>query len=120
MGQTVQSKVELQWISDGVSGFIIEVVVQDTLKARISSVSLPPYGIGFVNGVPGSSATLLVADLNDVLVGAFSSAVLATLDLELLSPGTTQLTLNLILLDNDSAESLISVTVLNSGSLTVN
>ena len=120
VSQTIQIDIELQQIFDGISGFVIEAVVSDPTVAIINDVIFPAYGFQFVTGAPGSTVSMRVADFNDILDGPFSSALIATLDVQLLSAGSAQITLNLDQLDSDSGIDLIPGAVINPGTITVN
>ena len=118
--QTIQVDIELEQIFDGISGFVIDATVADPAIARIESVTLPVYGIELVVGAPGPSVTIVVADAEGVVDGQVSLIVIATLDVQLLSAGSTQITLTVDQLDSDTGQDLIPGAMLNPGTITVN
>lgn len=88
--------------------------------ATITSVTLPNYGLEIINGVPGQTVTILIADLNGVLDGVLNNSLMATIEVELLSPGTAQLAAAFTLLDNDSGANLIPYVEVVPGTVTSN
>ncbi|MCH8868425.1 MAG: hypothetical protein IIC85_01825 [Chloroflexi bacterium] len=121
VGQTVPVDIVLQTVSNGISGFVIELSVQNAVIAQIQSVTLPGYGLVVVTGTPGPTALVIVADANEILQGQITSAVIATVNINLLTAGTSPLTITLSQLDSDSpTEDLLPVTLVVSGSVTAN
>jgi hypothetical protein len=114
--------VILKNVTSGVSGFAFGVTVQNPSIARIEAVSIPDFGFQLSTGAPGSSVDVLAADVNEAMQGAFSSVVLATLDVELLGVGTTQLQLTLNQLDSDANDdnNMVPITGISPGTLTIN
>ena len=121
VGQTVSVDVVLGSVSNGISGFAFDLSVQNAAVARIQNVTLPEYGFQIVTGAPGSTVRVFVADGNEILQDQITSAVIATMDLDLLMSGTSQLTLTLSQLDSDlDGGDLLPITLVVSGSVTVN
>ena len=121
VGQTVPVDIVLQTVSNGISGFVIELSVQNAVIAQIQSVTLPGYGLVVVTGTPGPTALVIVADANEILQGQITSAVIATANINLLTAGTSPLTITLSQLDSDSPTvDLLPVTLVVSGSVTAN
>ena len=121
VGQTVPVDIVLQTVSNGISGFVIELSVQNAVIAQILSVTLPGYGLVVVTGTPGPTALVIVADVNEILQGQITSAVIATVNINLLTAGTSPLTITLSQLDSDSPTvDLLPVPLVVSGSVTAN
>ena len=119
--QTVPVDIVLQTVSTGISGFVIELSVQNAVIAQILSVTLPGYGLVVVTGTPGPTALVIVADANEILQGQITSVVIATANINLLTAGTSPLTITLSQLDSDSPTvDLLPVTLVVSGSVTAN
>jgi len=113
--------VVLGSVSDGISGFVFDLTVQNPTVARIQSVTLPAYGFQIVTGTPGSSARVIVADVNEILQDQISSIVIATANIELLASGASQVVLSLIQLDSDfGGADLVPLTTVVPGSVTAN
>ena len=71
---------------------------------------------------PSSTVEIRVVDFNDILSGPFSRQVIATLEVELLSDGETQIVVGLIRLDgpNPDGFNLVPGTIRQNGTLVVN
>jgi hypothetical protein len=95
VGQLIPVEVALYNVTTGVSGFSLEVQVADPALARIVDVQFPDYGLS-------STDPISAVDLNNVLEGAFSRGVLATLVLELLSAGETSILIAPVRIDDDT------------------
>jgi len=108
-------------VSNGISGFVFDLSVQNSTVARIQSVTLPAYGFQIVTGTPGSSARVIVADTNEILQDQISSVVIATANIELLTTGASQVDIALIQLDSDlGGTDLVPQTTIVPGSVTAN
>ena len=98
-GDIIPVELALLNVTRAIAGFGLTVSVQDARVARIVSVQFPDYSdpeTGFeltsVRANPGSGSVHISAvDLNGTLQASISRHVLATLNLELLRPGETQL-----------------------------
>ena len=130
VGQFISLEITVANALEGVSGFQLTVTVENASVAQIVSVAFPDYGevnlgpsLGLVSltevsPLPASSVTIAATDLSDVITGKPEPQVLATLNVELLSPGPTQLTISESpQLDDDSGDPIAPVLV--PGSLTV-
>ena len=120
VSQTIQVEIELAQVFDGISGFVLDAVVGDPAIASITNVTLPNYGFQFVTGAPGSSVSMLMADFSEILQGQIPSVVIATLDVQLLAAGSTQITLSVNQLDSDLGIDLIPGATLNPGTIDAN
>jgi hypothetical protein len=120
VGTTVSLQIQVQQAGGGISGFVMYATISDPAVATISSVTLPDYGLEFTNGVPGQTATILMADLNSVLDGVLSDSLMAMIEVQLLSSGTAQLDAAFTLLDNDSGANLIPFVIVEPGSVISN
>lgn len=121
VSQTVSVDVVLETVSNGISGFVFDLSVQDPTVAQIQGVTLPGYGFQLVTGTPGSTVRVIVADATELLQGQITSTVIATANVDLLSVGTSQVNLTLIQLDSDTpAQDLVPITLVVSGSVTAN
>ncbi len=125
VGQILGIDIVLEDMITGVSGFQLPISIQDPGMAQITAVQFPDYSdpvTGFelatVTGVlPGSSITITVVDLSGRLQSPLASTVLATLNVELLGAGSTQIVVSeSSRLDDDSGNIITFVTV--QGTLT--
>ena len=98
----------------------MDVTISDPAVATITGVTLPDYGLVFVNGTPGQTASILIADLNGVLDGALSNSLIATIDVQLLGSGAAELNTVFSLLDNDSGADLVPFVIVDPGAVTAN
>ena len=92
-------EVSLSNVEISLSGFLITVSVDNAALAQIVAVEFPDYSdpvtttqlAGIVNPLPASSITIAAVDLSgSTLQGPFDSVVIATIIVELLAPGSTQ------------------------------
>ena len=120
VGTTINLQIQVQQASGGISGFVFDATISDPAVATITGVTLPDYGLAFTNGVPGQTASILMADLNSVLDGVLNNSLMATIEVQLLSPGTAQLNAAFTLLDNDSGANLIPFVIVDPGSVVSN
>ncbi len=98
-GDVIPVELALLNVTSAIAGFGLTVSVQDARVARIVSVQFPDYSdpeSGFeltsVKADPGSgSVSISAVDLKGTLQASIPRHVLATLDLELLRAGETQL-----------------------------
>ena len=120
VGTTINLQIQVQQASGGISGFVFDATISDPAVATITGVTLPDYGLAFTNGVPGQTASILMADLNSVLDGVLNNSLMATIEVQLLSPGTAQLNASFTLLDNDSGANLIPFVIVDPGSVVSN
>ena len=99
------------------SGFDLQISVADPLIADITDVILPEYVPSFfaslfitVDGIPGPVVDIAAIDLNRVIEPHppdLGPDLIATLQVELLSPGETQVFVSGVpRVDDDSGESL--------------
>lgn len=118
VGQTVPVQVMIFDAETGISGFIIVVSVADPRVGRITNVEMPKLGIEEFSEVPATSITIMAADIQELLQGDIKEAWLATLDIELLKEGTTELLVDVRQVDDDQGNIVQSEVVF--GTLTVN
>ncbi len=113
-------QIQVQQAAGGISGFVLDTTISDPALATITGVTLPDYGLVFTNGVPGPTATILIADLNGILDGVLTDSLMATIEVQLLSSGTAQLDAAFTLLDGDSGANLIPFVIVDPGTVIVN
>jgi hypothetical protein len=106
VGDVIPVEIALYDAVAGVSGYAIQVSSANPQVARIKDVRLPDYGLTKVGELPADSVDITIVDLPSLLEGAFTRETLATLDMELLSPGQAQILLELHLLDDDTGNVL--------------
>ena len=129
-GEVVPARIDiiLNDMTTGASGFDLTISVEDASKAIINQVILPDYGLIRILPEPPSPSSplstirIIVVDIGGVLNGTFSSLVIATLEVELLSGGETQVALDLSKLDDPVSNpiNLVPGTIRQSGTLVVN
>ena len=118
--------MSLTAVQVSLSGFFITVAVEDPAVAQIVAVEFPNYSDpstgfqlgGLVGNLPAASVGIAAVDLAGALAGPFDTKVLATISVELLAAGSTQVSVVAPpQLDDDTGE-LVSV-MLKSGALNV-
>lgn len=107
VGQVVKARVLLSDAKTGIAGYVIIVSVADPVLARITNVTLPDFGLTAVGELPAGSVEITAADLPGLLEGEIKEARLATLDIELLRKGTTDLLLEIRIMDDDDGNVMI-------------
>ncbi len=117
-------EVTLNDMTSGASGFDLMISIENASKATINQVKHPNYGFPPLISplTPSSTVKIRVVDFNDILSGPFSRQVIATLEVELLSDGETQIVVGLIRLDgpNPDGFNLVPGTIRQNGTLVVN
>ncbi len=119
-------EVTLNDMTSGASGFDLMISIENASKATINQVKHPNYGFPpppLISPLtPSSTVKTRVVDFNDILSGPFSRQVIATLEVELLSDGETQIVVGLIRLDgpNPDGFNLVPGTIRQNGTLVVN
>ena len=81
-------------------------------------MSLPDFGLNVVGDLPAASVDITAVDLLGLLEGDIKEARLATVDIELLKAGTSELLVEILSVDDDDGN-IIDTRVV-SGRLTVN
>jgi len=124
-GDAILIELSLHNATKSIAGFQVTVSVQNRDIARIAAVQFADYGdpkTGFeltevMDELPAQYVTIAAVDLGGVLQGPFSRRVLATVTVELLSRGETQLVASVLRLDDTSGEPMAPEEI--SGTLTV-
>lgn len=104
----------------GLAGYTLNATLQDGAIAKITAVAFPadfPLGSIEPDPVDGPTVRASAVDLGAVVNGGAFDVLLATLTLELLAVGTTEVVLEVITLDDDSGFPISSATL--AGSITV-
>ena len=91
--------MSLNDVENSLSGFLVTLNVENAALAQIVAVEFPDYSdpdtatelAGLLNSLPASSVTMAAVDLSgSTLQGPFDRVVIATISVELLAPGSTQ------------------------------
>lgn len=89
-GQTGESAIILDQVSQGLSEFEIQVLLQDPAIGEITAVKFPSWaGLNSKSGVPSDSVTLKAVDTGKRINPGDKEVLLATLTLRGDSPGTS-------------------------------
>lgn len=120
VGATISLQIQIQQAGNGISGLVMDATISDPTIATITGITFPDYGLVLTNGVPGHTATILMADLNAVLEGVLNNSLMATIEVELLSSGTTQLDAVFMILDDDSGANLVPYVIVDPGTIITN
>ena len=100
-GSKLSIPIVLNEASLGLAGFAITTILSDGSVASITNAEFPGYGLTQYNQVSNSEAYLTAADLNGVIQGGASNVTLATLTLDALGGGTTDIQIIVVRLDDD-------------------
>lgn len=104
----------------GLAGYTLNATLQDGAVAKITGVSFPtefPLGTIVPDPVDGPTVQVSAVDLSSVVNGGDFDVLLATLTVELLAAGATEVVLDVTALDDDSGFPVNSATL--AGSITV-
>ncbi len=123
--------IVLENVTTGLSGFQLTVHVADPSVATIESIVFPNYddpitGFSFNSAIPlppttSTTVTITAVDLGQAIEpGSPTPYVLFTVQIKLLSPGTTSVTVSSIGILNDDFGADIVVAQRVPGSVTVN
>ena len=103
-GRKATAAITMYEATEGLAGFTLEVSVADPDIARIVGVDLSGFGLSDTSLLPAAVISLSAVDLSDFFDGPFERETIATLDLELLAPGETELVLRVLRLDDDNGD----------------
>jgi len=101
VGETVSVEITLYDVATGLSGYDIEVSLENEKIARIVNVILPAFGLKDIGDLPSSSVRIKAVDLNETVSSGVKEASLATLEFEGLYPGTTDIIVFVRAMDDD-------------------
>jgi len=118
VGQIQSVQITVFDARTGISGYSIAVSVADPTVGQITNVSLPDFGLNVVGDLPAASVDITAVDLLGLLEGDIKEVRLATVDIELLKAGTSELLVEILSVDDDDGN-IIDTRVV-SGRLTVN
>ena len=118
VGSTVQLQMSLTAVQVSLSGFLVTVSVEDPTVAQIVAVQFPDYSdpvtgfqlSGLLGSLPAASVGIVAVDLAGTLAGPFDAKVLATISVQLLAPGSTQVSVVAPPRVDDDAGQLVAVT----------
>ena len=110
-GQKATVAITMYEATEGLAGFTLEISVADPEIARIVGVDLSDFGLSDTSLLPAAVVSLSAVDLSDVFDGPFERETIATLDLELLAPGETELVLRVLRLDDDNGDAVYAEAV---------
>ncbi len=116
VGRSVQVPIVLSSAPRGVSGFTIVASLSSPANASIVGVEFPDFGIvepGEASLVPGPQVRLAAADVEDLVENGATNVVLATLEVEGLAEGTTEVRLVVERMDDDQGGELDLARVVN-------
>lgn len=105
-GSNATAAVTMYEATEGLAGFTLEVSVADPDIARFVGVDLSDFGLSDTSLLPAAVISLSAVDLSDFFDGPFERETIATLDLELLAPGETELVLQVLRLDDDNGDAV--------------
>ena len=117
VGTTVSVPVVLSDAPNGVSGFALVVTLGNGNVASITDVSIPGFGLVSYDLVSGKEVRLKVADLQGLIESGAANVTLATLSIQGLKKGGSDIQIQVVRIDDDEGYSM-DVEVL-SGSLNV-
>ncbi len=103
-GSNVAAAITMHQATQGLAGFMLEVSVADPGIARIVGVDLSDFGLSDTSPLPASVILLSAVDLSGIFEGPLERETIATLDLELLAPGETEMVLGVLMLDDDNGD----------------
>lgn len=101
----------------GLAGYTLDATIQDGAIAKITGVAFPadfPLGTIVPDPVDGPTVRASAVDLGAVVNGGDVDVLLATLTLELLAAGTTEVVLDVTTLDDDDGFPINSATLAGS------
>jgi hypothetical protein len=100
-GRSATVDITMHEATEGLAGFLLEVSVADPGIARIVGVDLSDFGLSETSPLPATVLSISAVDLTGLFEGPFERETIATLDLELLTAGETEIVLQVLKLDDD-------------------
>jgi hypothetical protein len=122
IGMSSTATISLDSADQGLSGYVLSVYPQSPQIATITSVTFPEWAtLSDATHGEGAAFTIRALDMNDAVGQGAKNVPLATLNLNGVSPGSTQIMAEVKQLDDDVGNAIIpqvtpgQVTVGNSG-----
>ena len=104
VGRNATAAITMYDATDGLAGFKLEISVADPGVARIVGVDLSSFSLSNFGPLPASVVSLSAVDLGHLFEGSFERETIATLDLEPLALGETEIVLRVLMLDDDNGD----------------
>ncbi len=111
VGRKATADITMHEATDGLAGFKLEVSVADPGVARIVGVDLSDFGLSDTSPLPAAMLSITAVDLHRLFEGPFQRETIATLDIELLTPGETEIVLQVLKLDDDRGDAVFAEAV---------
>ena len=100
-GQTVSVPIALSEAPSGLAGYDLTVTLSNPTVARLVGAKLPDFGLTSQVLISSSEIRLRVADLTHLVEAGATNSTLATLAVEGLKKGQTEIHIQITRLDND-------------------
>ena len=106
-GQSASLPVILNEAPNGLSGFIFELTLNDSNAAEFVSASFPDFGLSEMELTSGSNIVIRAADLNGLTIAGDTNITLATIEVLGVSSGSTQIDLQVHIIDDDDGNEIV-------------
>ncbi len=116
-GETVSFPIVLSEAPSGLAGYDLTVTLSNPTVARLVGAELPDFGLTSQVLISSSEIRLRAADLIHLTEAGATNITLATLDVEGLKKGKTEIQIEITRLDDDDGYSIEAQVI--DGSLTV-
>lgn len=106
--EKVSIPIQIVNLTDGLSGLVAHVKIEDESIASLHGIRFPNYGlIDISNKLPWHETDLTFVDLTGVISGDATIFTMATLEVLLIGEGTTTITLTIDRIDSDTGQPII-------------
>ncbi|PWR70121.1 hypothetical protein [Methanospirillum lacunae] len=118
IGMSSTATISLDSADQGLSGYVFSVYPQSPQIASITGAIFPAWAtLSDASHGEGAAYTIRALDMNDAVVPGATNVLLATLNLNGVSPGSTQIVIEVKQLDDDAGNAIIPQTI--PGQITV-
>lgn len=101
VGEVVAVPIMFNHATRGLSGYIMDISLTAPEAARLASVEFPELGLTRKVSATGSMLRLAAVDLERLVEVGVASSTLATLSIEGLAEGTTEIRVQILKMDDD-------------------
>ena len=101
VGEVVAVPIMFNHATRGLSGYIMDISLTAPEAARLASVEFPELGLTRKVSATGSMLRLAAVDLERLVEVGAASSTLATLSIEGLAEGTTEIRVQILKMDDD-------------------
>jgi len=108
VGEIGSVEINITGLTNGISGYDLTVSLENNAIAEIVDVELPDFGLPDVKKISSSEVTIRAVDLKDIIPSGKAQALLATLRIQGIRLGTTNINVVINAMDDDDGNPMES------------